>query len=56
MTSEHNPYLRFLFGLVVVALAIRIVWELIEPAIPVLAVLICVGAVVWLIRAYRGRW
>jgi hypothetical protein len=42
--------------IVAVVVAIRLVFELLQPALPFLAVLLIVFAVVQFVRWYRGRW
>lgn len=54
--TPHHPWLRFLAGIVAVAVAIRLVYELLLPVWPaLLAVLIGVAAV-RVVGWYRGRW
>lgn len=49
MDNHSNPYVRFAVGLVAVAIAIHVAWQLVQPALPFLA-----GAIVLvlLVRAY----
>jgi hypothetical protein len=54
--SPESPWGRFLVGLVLTAIAIRLVVDLIRPTLPYLAaVLVLVGAV-QLARWWRDRW
>jgi hypothetical protein len=48
--------IRFLAWLVAVAVAIRVVFELIGPVLPYLAGLLVVLAIVRVVSWYRGRW
>lgn len=54
--NPSNPWLRFFFGIVAVAVAIRLTVELLRPVLPVLAVLAFLVATVRLVGWYRGRW
>lgn len=54
--TPHSPWLRFLAGVVAVAVAIRLTYELLQPVLPALAVLAVVVAIVRLVGWYRERW
>ena len=54
--KPDSPWLRFLAGIVAVAVAIRLTYELLRPVIPVLLVLAVVVAIARLVAWYRGRW
>jgi len=54
--NPSNPWFRFLVGIVAVAIALRIAYELVRPVLP-LVLLVVLGIV--LVRAfhwYRERW
>ena len=52
----NSPYMRFLAGCVAVAAAIRLVFVLLMPVLPEIAV-VCVAAAIWrLWRYYRDQW
>lgn len=50
MDSHSNPWVRFAVGLVAVAIAIQVVWQLIRPALPFIGgvLLVVVAVRVWL--------
>lgn len=54
--NPTNPILRFFFGVVLVAVAIRVSWLLIQPALPVIVAVLVVLGIVRAISWYRGRW
>ena len=54
--SALNSYLRFLVALVGTALALRLVWALVHPVLPAIAVVVAVLGVWQLVRWYRDRW
>jgi hypothetical protein len=54
--NPSNPYVRFLAGIVAIAVAIRLVVELLRPVLPVLVVATVVFAVVRMVSWWRGRW
>jgi hypothetical protein len=54
--NPSNPWLRFLTGIVAVAIALRIAYELVRPVLPVLVAIIAVIAIVRFVGWYRGRW
>lgn len=56
MEPNSNPFLRFAIGLVAVAVAIQVAWQLIQPALPFLgAVTVAVlGVRFWI--WYRDRY
>jgi hypothetical protein len=56
--SAHpsSPWLRFLAGIVAVAVTIRLIYELLLPVLPVLLVLVALVAVLRLATWYRERW
>jgi hypothetical protein len=43
--KPDSPWLRFLAGIVAVAVAIRLTYELLRPVLPVLAVVVSLAAV-----------
>jgi hypothetical protein len=54
--NPSNPWLRFWIGIIAVAIALRIAYELVRPVLP-LVLLVVLGVV--LARAYRWyreRW
>lgn len=51
-----DPVIRFLTWIVAIAVAIHVIFELIAPVLPYLAVLIVLVAIARLIGWYRGRW
>jgi hypothetical protein len=54
--KPDSPWLRFLAGIVAVAVAIRLIYELLLPVLPALLVIVVVVAIVRLAGWYRGRW
>ena len=54
--NPSNPWLRFFAGIVAVAVAIRLTFELLAPVAPYLLAALIVFAVVRLVSWYRGRW
>lgn len=54
--NPSSPWLRFLAGIVAVALAIRLTFELLQPVMPYLLAALVVLATVRLVAWYRGRW
>ena len=54
--NPSNPWLRFFFGIVAVAVAIRLTVELLRPVLPALAVATVVFAAVRVVGWWRGRW
>jgi len=54
--KPDSPWLRFFAGIVAVAIAIRLTYELLRPALPALAVVVSLVAVARLVAWYRGRW
>ena len=54
--NPSNPWLRFFFGLVAVAVAIRVTWLLIKPELPAIVVVVVAIGIVRAISWYRGRW
>ena len=52
----NNPYMKFLAMVVGTALAIRLVWLLIQPELPELAVLLVAAAIWRLWLWHRDRW
>lgn len=54
--NEHNPLVRMLVAMVLVAAGIRLVYELLLPVLPVLVVGIAVIVIWRLVRWYRERW
>jgi uncharacterized membrane protein YoaK (UPF0700 family) len=55
-SNTGSPWLRFLAGIVAVAVAIRLVYELLLPVLPALVVIVVLVAIVRLVGWYRGRW
>ena len=51
-----NPYMKFLAVVVATAVAIRLVWLLIQPELPELAVVLAAAASWQLWRWHRDRW
>ena len=59
MSDPFNPgsvWLRFLAGMVAVAVAIRVTYELLEPVLPVIVVVLFAVGLWRIVRWYRGRW
>jgi len=56
MDNNSNPYVRFAIGLVAVAIAIQVAWQLIQPALPLLGGVIVFALLIrgWL--WYRDRY
>jgi len=54
--NPESPWLRFLVGLVIAAIAIRIVVDLIRPILPYLAGVIMLVGTLQLARWWRDRW
>jgi hypothetical protein len=54
--NPSNPWFRFLVGIVAVAVAIRVAYELVRPVLPLLLTAVIVVAIVRLVGWYRGRW
>jgi hypothetical protein len=54
--KPDSPWLRFLAGIVAVAVATRLIYELLLPVLPALLVIVVVVAIVRLVAWYRGRW
>lgn len=54
--KPDSPWLRFLAGIVAVAVAIRLTYELVRPVLPLLAVIVSLVAIVRLVGWCRGRW
>jgi hypothetical protein len=53
----NNPVMRLLIGVVAVALAIRIVWLLIQPVLPALAVALVTFTIFRVVSWWRDeRW
>lgn len=51
-----NEWLRFLALVLATAIMINLAWMLIRPAMPFIAGLIVLIAVVHIVRWYRERW
>jgi hypothetical protein len=51
-----NGAIRLAVVVIGTALAVRIAWTLIEPLVPVLAVVLAALAMWQLLGWYRGRW
>lgn len=60
MTNPSRPWsnrlLQGVVGLLAVALLLRWVWLLIEPVVPVVAVVVGVVAVGWALLQRQRRW
>ena len=54
--NPSNPWLRFLAGIVAIAIATRVAYELVRPVLPVLVAIVAVVAIVRLVGWHRGRW
>jgi len=54
--NPSNPWLRFFFGIVAVAVGIRLTYELLRPVLPLLAVATVVFGAVRVVGWWRGRW
>jgi hypothetical protein len=54
--NPSSPWFRFLVGIVAVAVAIRVAYELVRPVLPVLLVVVVVIAIVRLVGWHHGRW
>jgi hypothetical protein len=52
----NDPVIRFLAWIVAIAVAIRVIFELIAPVLPYLVVGLIVFTVVRVVNWYRGRW
>lgn len=56
MNEPHNPYFRFLVGMVGTAVALHIAWLLIRPVLPAIAVVVAMAAIWRVWRWHRERW
>jgi hypothetical protein len=54
--TPHSPWLRLLAGVVAVALAVRLTYELLQPVIPALLVVAVVVTIARAVAWYRERW
>ena len=54
--NPSSPWLRFLAGIVVTAIAIRVAIEMIEPVLPFLIAAVAIAGVIVLVRWWRNRW
>ncbi len=55
--NTENPIVRLLVGLVAIAAALRLIWWLIQPVLPALAVAVVAFAVIRIVSWYRDdRW
>jgi hypothetical protein len=54
--KPDSPWMRFLAGVLAVAVAIRLIYELLQPVIPALLVLAVVITIARLIAWHRERW
>ncbi len=54
--NPSNPWLRFVFGIVAVAVAIRLTVELLRPVLPLLAVATVALGALRVVGWWRGRW
>jgi hypothetical protein len=52
----NDPVIRFLAWIVAVAVAIRVIFELLAPVALYLLAALIVFAIGWLVSWYRGRW
>lgn len=56
MDNHSNPWVRFAVGLVAVAIAVQVAWQLIRPALPFLAGVIVLVLIVRFWLWYRDRY
>lgn len=56
MNELFDKFFKLLVLMVAACIAIRLAYDAVRPAIPLLSVLIVVAAVVWVISWYRNRW
>ena len=54
--SPGNPYLRFAFGILAIAIALNVAWCLIQPVLPALLLVIALIGIVLIVRWWRRRW
>lgn len=54
--NPNNPYIRILAGFVAIAVAIRVIFDLLAPVFPYLLAAIVVFGVVQIARWWRDRW
>ena len=54
--NPNSPWLRFLAGIVAVAVAIRLIYELLLPVLPALLIIVILVAIARVVGWYRGRW
>jgi hypothetical protein len=54
--NPNSPWLRFLASILAVAVAIRLIYELLLPVLPALLVIVVVVAIVRFVGWYRERW
>jgi hypothetical protein len=54
--STPSPWIRFLAGIVAVAVAIRVTFELLEPVFPLIVAAVVAAGLCQLVRWYRNRW
>ena len=53
--NPSNPWFRFLVGIVAVAIALRLAYELVRPLLPVLVAITAAVAILRIVGWYRGR-
>jgi len=54
--NPGNPWFRFWVGLIAVAIGLRIAYELVRPALPLLLLVVLGIVLVRVFRWYRERW
>ena len=54
--SPQSPWARFLFGIVAVAVAIRVTIDLLRPVLGYLVALVAIAGVFVAIRWWNNRW
>lgn len=54
--NPSNPWFRFWVGIVAVAIALRIAYEIVRPVLPLVLVVVLGIGLVRAFRWYRERW
>lgn len=54
--NPSNPWFRFWIGIVAVAIGLRIAYELVRPALPLVLLAVLGVVLVRVVRWYRERW
>jgi hypothetical protein len=54
--NPSNPWFRFWVGIVAVAIALRIAYEIVRPVLPLVLVVVLGIVLVRAFRWYRERW